>query len=77
MKRVAIVLFLVALAILIDLLLQGPSRQERGSIVGSETDSAGGRYIYKSNGEVYHRRQESDAPRGYESYGENASFEDR
>lgn len=57
LKSIGIILLLIALVVLIDLLIEGSGPRGDGvSIVGAESDSAGGRYIRMSNGEVYHRR---------------------
>ena len=61
MKNLLIVLALLATAILIESLIEDQtSKQDMVNIVGFESDSAGGSYIYFNNGDVYHRRNASD-----------------
>jgi hypothetical protein len=72
LKSFATVLLLIALAFLIEYLIESSSSQEnRATIVGYENDSVGGRYIYMSNGEVYHRPAPSRSGTGGSTY--NAS----
>ena len=61
MKNLLSVLSLLAIAILIESLIEDQtSKQDMVNIVGFESDSAGGSYIYFNNGNVYHRRGASD-----------------
>jgi hypothetical protein len=57
-KHILIIITLLALCFLIEYLVEdiGP-RRDMLNIVGSETDSVGGHYIYFDNGDVYHRRK--------------------
>jgi Mor family transcriptional regulator len=63
LKNLLVVLVLIAVAILIEILIEGTGRkQDMVSIVGVEPDSIGGSYIYFDNGEIYHRtKRNSDA----------------
>jgi hypothetical protein len=61
LKNLLLVLALLAIAILIEFLIEDQaSKQDMVNIVGFESDSAGGGYIYFDNGDVYHRRSASD-----------------
>ena len=63
-KRIAIVLLCILLALMVNLLVEdfAPSA-DKTKIVGYESDSLGGRYIYLDNGEIYHRRAQADSKR--------------
>jgi len=72
LKSIATILLCIALALLIEYLIENSSpQQDLVNIVGAENDSVGGRYIYLSNGDVYHRRAESGSNRSGSTY--NAS----
>jgi hypothetical protein len=72
LKSIATILLCIALALLIEYVIESAWPQEDTvNIVGAENDSVGGRYIYLSNGDVYHRRAPSGLGTGGSSY--NAS----
>jgi len=79
LKNLLIVLSLLAIAILIESLIEDQaSKQDMVNIVGFESDSAGGGYIYFNNGDVYHRRSASDrasSPNNQEHF-RNSRIED-
>jgi hypothetical protein len=62
LKALLFVLLCIALAIMIRFLGEnpGPNEAGRANILGYESDSTGGRYIYLSNGDVYHRSADKD-----------------
>ena len=79
MKNLLIVLALFAITILIEFLIEDQAtRRDMTNIVGFESDSAGGSYIYFNNGDVYHRRSASDrgsSPNNQEHF-RNSRLED-